>query len=115
MEAAGFPDRRERRRPEQVGGDKGYSVDRIRVWLGRREIEAVIPYKANETARELEPKGGLDRATYRRRNVVERCVGWLKRARRIATRFDKLATSYLAMLKLAILSRYLRIAFRNAT
>lgn len=115
MKAAAFPCRRERRRPRRIGGDKGYSARRIRVWIGRREIEAVIPYKDNEVERDLEPDGGLDRKAYKGRNVIERCVGWLKRARRIATRFEKLAVCFLAMLKLAIVSRYLRIAFRNTT
>ena len=39
---------------------------------------------------------------YRRRNVVERCVGWLKEARAVATRFDKLAVHYLGVVKLAM-------------
>lgn len=40
---------------------------------------------------------------------MERCVGWLKECRRIATRFEKLALNYLAMLKLAMIQRYLQI------
>jgi len=36
-------------------------------------------------------------------------------ARRIGTRFEKFAASSLGMLKLAILKRYLRIAFPNRT
>jgi transposase len=42
--------------------------------------------------------------------VVERLVGWLKEARRVATRYDKLAIHYLAMVKLAMTRRILRIA-----
>jgi len=53
----------------------------------------------------------FDREAYRRRNVVERCVGWLKEWRRIATRFEKLALNFLAMLKLAIIEQYLRYEF----
>jgi transposase len=37
---------------------------------------------------------GFDKATYRRRNVVERCIGWLKDRRRLATRFEKLAENF---------------------
>ena len=37
---------------------------------------------------------------YRNRNVVERCFGRLKEYRRIATRYDKTARDYLAMVKL---------------
>jgi len=115
MRAAGIDSRRGRRKPKRVAGDKGYSYDRIRRWLGRRRMLAVIPYRENETARELEPRGGLDRATYRRRSAVECSIGWLKWARRIGTRFEKFATSFLGMLKLAMLKRYLRIAFPNRT
>jgi transposase len=43
----------------------------------------------------------MDRVLYRERNVVERLVGRLKEFRRIATRYDKLAASYLAFVQLA--------------
>lgn len=94
---------RRRRRPEAVAGDKGYSYPRIRAWLARRGIEAVIPPRSNQE------QVWYDRKKYRRRNVVERCVGWLKECRRIATRYEKLATHYLAMLKLAMIQRCLRL------
>jgi len=94
---------RRRRRPDAVAGDKGYSYPRIRAWLARRGIEAVIPPRSNQ-----EPVW-YDKKKYRRRNVVERCVGWLKECRRIATRYEKLATHYLAMLKLAMIQRCLRL------
>jgi transposase len=115
MEAAHFPRRPGSRRPRRIGGDRGYSASRIRLWIGRREIDAVIPYRQGQRRQSDSPDEELDRESYRGRNVVERCVGWLKRARRIATRFEKLALCFLAMLKLAILGRYLRIAFRNTT
>jgi transposase len=50
----------------------------------------------------------FDKATYRRRNVVERSIGWLKDRRRLATRFEKLAENFLAMVKLAMLERLLK-------
>lgn len=92
-----------RRRPDAVAGDKGYSYPRIRHWLRRRGIEAVIPTRSNQ------PRERLDRVKYRGRNVVERCIGWLKESRRVATRYEKLATHYLAMVKLAIIQRCLRL------
>ena len=51
---------------------------------------------------------GLDKETYRRRNVVERCIGRLKESRRLAPRFEKLAENFLAMVKLAMLERLLK-------
>lgn len=92
-----------RRRPGAVAGDKGYSYPGIRAWCRRRGIEAVIPARSNQ------PPERLDRAKYRRRNAVERCVGWLKESRRVATRYEKLATHYLAMVKLAMIQRCLRL------
>jgi transposase len=113
MRAAGLDRGPGRRRPARVVGDKGYSNLRVRRWLLRRRIRAVIPYRSNQLDHSLDSPGGFDRNAYRRRNIVERCVGWLKAARRVATRFEKLAASFLGMLKLAILGRYLRTAFRN--
>jgi transposase len=43
----------------------------------------------------------MDWSLYRERNVVERLVGRLKEYRRIATRYDKLAKSYLAFVQFA--------------
>jgi len=94
---------RGRRRPDAVAGDKGYSYPRIRAWLWRRGIQAVIP------ARSDQPRVPLNRRKYRGRNVVERCIGWLKECRRVATRYEKLAGHYLAMVKLAMIQRCLRI------
>ncbi len=55
----------------------------------------------------------FDRARYRQRNVIERTVGHLKEWRRIATRAEKLATCYLAMVTLGMIRLILRRAFRN--
>jgi transposase len=94
---------RPRTRPRAVAGDKGYSYDRVRRYLRRRKIKAVIPTRKDQRRRP-----GFDREAYRRRNVVERCINWLKECRALATRFDKLAVNYLATVKLAILQQYLR-------
>lgn len=94
---------RRRRRPDAVAGDKGYSYPRIRAWLSRRAIEAVIPTRSDQ------PRWRLNKRKYRRRNVVERCIGWLKGCRRVATRYEKLAVHFLAMVKLAMIQRCLRL------
>jgi transposase len=94
---------RPRCRPRKLAGDKGFSYPRIRRELRRRGIKAVIPTRKDQ--RRL-PR--FDKATYRRRIVVERCIGWLKESRRLATRFEKLAENFLAMVKLAMLERLLK-------
>ncbi|MFN9133840.1 MAG: hypothetical protein ACK5XO_14360, partial [Phycisphaerales bacterium] len=49
------------------------------------------------------------RRAYKRRARVEQCVGWLKENRRVGTRYDKLASSFLSFVNLAIIRRYLRL------
>lgn len=97
--------------PEKLLGDKGYSAQRVREWLRDCGIEPVIARKDNEIERETET---FDTETYRKRNAVERCVGWLKECRRFGTRFEKLAVRFLAMVQLAIIRRYLRLRFSNS-
>jgi transposase len=50
----------------------------------------------------------MDWAAYRRRNLIERLVDRLKRFRRIATRYEKLAVNFLAMLTVAAIRLWLR-------
>ncbi len=98
---------RPRCRPVKLAGDKGYSYPRIRLWLRRHGIKAVIPRRKNQ--RPADGRVKFDRETYKLRAVVEQCVGWLKESRAVATRFDKLAVNYLATVKLAMIQRYLRL------
>ena len=98
-----------RRRPLRVAGDKGYSYPRIRNWLRRRRIQAVIPQRSDQRERHKGRPLKFDAEAYRRRNVVERCVNWLKESRRLATRFEKLAVNFLAMAMLAVIQRYFRL------
>ncbi|WP_387492208.1 transposase, partial [Photorhabdus sp. RM96S] len=51
----------------------------------------------------------FDHKTYRRRNVVERCFGRLKEHRRIATRYEKTARNYIAMVKLGCIRLFLKV------
>jgi transposase len=90
-------------RPAKVAGDKGYSAGWLREWPRGRGIEPVIAHQKEEKAR----RGKFDRKTYRRRNIIERCINSLKWFRRVATRYEKLATHYLGMVPLAIVFRLL--------
>lgn len=49
----------------------------------------------------------FDRETYRRRNVIERLIGWLKESRRVFARFEKTAINYLGMIHIASIRFYL--------
>ncbi len=82
-------------RPRTVVGDRGYAGKASRDHLRRHGISAVIPQLNTEKSPRL-----MDWSLYRERNVVERLVGRLKEYRRIATRYDKLAASYLGFVQL---------------
>ncbi len=95
--------RRGRRRwPRQLAGDKGYSYPRIWRWLSRRRIGRVIPTRKDQAR---DPN--FDKGAYRKRNIIERVVGWAKESRRLLTRFEKLAVNYLAFWIIASLVRLL--------
>ncbi len=113
-------------RPHRVLADKGYSSRANRAYLRRRGIRAVIPERRDQQANRARrgSAGGrppaFDKTAYRRRNVVERCFNRLKQYRAIATRYDKTALSYQAMIDLATLKvtvpqRGLRPARSTAT
>ncbi len=83
-------------RPRRVSGDKGYSSGEIRRYLRERGIRMTIPRKKNEHR-----SGPFDREIYRTRNRVERLINRLKQFRRVATRYEKRAENYRAMLTIA--------------
>jgi len=94
--------------PIAIAGDKGYRANWIDEMLNDMEITPVIPSKDNEDreARLIE----FDREEYRRRNIVERLIGWLKECRRVFSRYEKTAINYRGIIRMAIVQRYLRIA-----
>lgn len=93
-------------RPVALAGDKAYRAQWIIEWLEERGIEAVIPEKGPLADEEHHPD--FDREAYRRRNVVERLIGWLKECRRVFSRFEKTSLNFAGMITVAIIQRYLR-------
>lgn len=92
--------------PFALGGDKGYRADWIDEYLLGLGIEPVIPSKESDdrAARPVE----FDKEAYRRRNIVERLIGWLKENRRIFSRFEKTAKNFGGMITLAFIRQYLQ-------
>lgn len=72
-----------------VIGDRAYDADHFVGELQQAGLSVVIPSRT----RRKQPRS-LDRARYRTRNVIERFFGRLKQYRRVATRYDRTATSY---------------------
>ena len=77
---------------ENVIADKAYDTDKIRQALWRDGKQAVIP---NNQKRSQKYK--YDKHLYKERHLVECFIGWIKNFRRIATRYEKLATMYSGM------------------
>lgn len=95
--------------------DKGYDSDALRHYCTRHHIKPIIPRRNMRRKPRPGLPYGFDKPKYRERNAVERCVGWLKELRRIATRYDKLARSFHAMVCLACIQRCLRANFSYRT
>jgi len=81
--------------PASVIADRGYDSDAIRETVAAAGAEPVIPARRNRSK-----PIHLDEKLYALRNRIERCFNLLKNARRIATRYDKTATSYRAFLQI---------------
>ncbi len=101
---------RPRKRPAHLIGDKGYSYERCRQALRRRGIPHTIPERQDQRDRRAQRPGRplpFDKERYRRRNVVERCINRLKQWRGLATRFEKRAANYRALVVIAALMIWL--------
>jgi transposase len=83
-------------KPKALLADKGYDGDAIREDLLWRGVLPIIPPKANRR-----DPAACDFRRYRDRNQVEPLFNRLKQSRRIATRYDKTASSFLGFLSLA--------------
>ena len=86
-----------------VLGDKAYDTDHIRAQIEDRGAIANIPPRANR--RQPLP---FDAELYKQRNLIERFFNKIKHFRRIATSYEKRASNYLAMIKLAAIRIWLR-------
>jgi len=93
---------RPRLKPDRLAGDKAYSSRAIREALRQRGIGAVIPTRSTERQ---DP--AFDREAYRLRNRIERLINRLKQFRRVATRYEKRAANYLAMIQIAAILLWL--------
>ena len=94
--------------PVALAGDKGYRADWIDTYLLDLGIQPVIPSKSNEDRRTRQVS--FDSQSYRDRNIVERLIGWLKEYRRVFSRFEKTATNFVGMIKMAFIQFYLKWA-----
>jgi len=83
-------------RAKELLGDKGYDADWFRHALAKRGITACIPSKSNRKA-PIEH----DRSLYRQRHKIENMFGRLKDWRRIHTRYDRCAHTFMSAICIA--------------
>jgi len=82
-------------RTDAVIADKGYDADALVQRIQASGAQAVIPPRANRKELRF-----YDTHLYKDRNLIECFFARIKHFRRIATRYEKLARSYMAFLHL---------------
>ncbi|GBQ88245.1 transposase [Acetobacter nitrogenifigens DSM 23921 = NBRC 105050] len=81
--------------PEAFIADKAYDADTLIEKLEERQIAPVIPSKKSRRY----PRK-MSFSFYKKRNIIERFFARLKQFRGIATRYDKLKSTFLAAVQL---------------
>lgn len=81
---------------EEVIGDRGYDSNRIRLSLAERNITACIPPKKNQ---KLKPPCNWH--LYKKRHLIENMCVKQKDWRRIATRYDRCAHTFMSAIHIA--------------
>ncbi|PYD61154.1 hypothetical protein CFR72_14830 [Gluconacetobacter entanii] len=81
--------------PKAFIADKAYDVDPLIETLEARQIIPVIPSRKNR----CNPRK-ISFQLYKNRNIIERFFARLKQFRGIATRYDKLQSTFLAAVQL---------------
>lgn len=91
-------------RPRCLLGDKAYDSDALREQLAELGCDAVIPPKSNRVT-----AIDWDRELYKARSEIECTFNLLKQARRFATRYEKTARNYAAVVAIGCSVLWLRI------
>ena len=84
-------------------GDSAFDADHFRADIKAMSAHAVIP---SNPSRALKP--AFDRDIYKERHLIECCINKLKQFRRIATRYEKTARNFLAIITVAAIVLWLR-------
>ncbi|MBS1042303.1 IS5/IS1182 family transposase [Gluconobacter cerinus] len=95
--------------PRAMLADRGYDSDSFRQNL---LIHGILPVIPSRKGRSVPQK--TDWRRYRERNRIERLFNHLKQMRRIATRYDKTALSFMSFLNIAAARLWIR-SFVNVT
>jgi transposase len=88
---------------DYVLADTAYDADHFREAVSAKKATAVIPSSPSRAK-----KFPLDKHIYKDRHLVECCINKLKQFRRVATRYEKTAASFLGMITVAAILLWLR-------
>jgi len=86
-----------------VLADTAYDGDNFRNEVNTKNAQAVIPSNPSRAK-----KLPLDKDIYKERHLVECAINKLKQFRRVATRYEKTAASFLGMITIAAIALWLR-------
>jgi transposase len=86
-----------------VIADTAYDADDLRQAIADKDAEAMIPNNPSRSK-----KYPLDADLYAQRQLIECCFSRLKQFRRVATRFEKTARNYRAVIAVAATVLWLR-------
>jgi transposase len=88
---------------QNVLADKAYDADKLYRKIINQGGDPVVPPKRNRKRQHA-----YDKALYKERNRVERFFSRIKQCRRIATRYDKLAHTFMGFVVLASIMLWLK-------
>lgn len=88
---------------EVIMADTAYDADHFRQEIADKGALAVIPNNPSRAQ-----KYPLDKHLYAQRHLVECCFSRLKQFRRIATRYEKTARNYIAVVTIAAIVLWMR-------
>lgn len=89
--------------PAILDADRGYDSVKIREDIESRNALPMFPMRKNRKVRK-----SADMTIYTLRNMVERCFNKRKNSRRLTTRYDKTADSFLGFVDIACIRLWLR-------
>jgi transposase len=88
---------------EWVLGDTAFDAHHFRADIEAINAKAVIPSHPKHAQQHP-----IDTHIYKERHLVECCINKLKHFRRVATRYEKTAKNFLAMITVAAIALWLR-------
>jgi transposase len=90
-------------RPDTVLADTAYDADHFHTAITHAGATAVIPNNPSRAS-----QLPFDKELYKERHLIECCFSKLKQFRRVATRYEKTASNYAAVVTIAATILWLR-------